>query len=572
MKNIIILLSIFTLIFSISAFAVQNPYTVTADSIFKHISVLANDSLEGRRVGDPGELAASKYIRSIFESAGLHPKGDNGSFIQEFQFNREIKPGDKNRLVVNGVELQLKEEFQPLFQSGNMVFEFDEVEFVDFGFKIPKDDGGYNDYENKDVNGKAVIIKRFAPSSEDNPHVDFDKYSSLTDKIQTAIDQKAAGVFFITPDKFDDTLFTEMSANITPKNIPIVLLRRTALERIGLDLEKPEISTIAGETEMIKIKDTAYNVVGYVPTGNDTTFIIGAHYDHLGWGGHSSLYREKEPMIHNGADDNGSGTSAMLEMARYYSTHRDELKYSILFIAFTGEEYGLLGAGHFAKNMTIDSSKVRMMINLDMIGRLKDQDDGLAVLGTGTCDEFKTYFDSLKQTELTLALKESGSGPSDQTVFYNRKIPSLHLFTGAHKDYHKPSDDVEKIDAPGILKVINFASEMIEYFDNYSGPLTFRKTKDSGEGKKRTRFSVTLGIMPDYVAEVRGVKVDGVTPEKPGEKAGILEGDIIIKLGDKILGDIYDYMSCLGKFRKGDSTTVVVERGTDTLTLPLNFD
>jgi len=549
-----------------------SPYAISADSVYKHISVLADDSLEGRQVGEIGEWKAAQYIKGVFKSAGLAPRGDEGTYFQAFEFIKRIDFSDKNQLAVNGQELELNEEFVPMRQSASAGFAFDHMVYVDYGIKVDEVDGSYDDYEGKDVAGKAVVIKRYAPSSEDNPDIDFEKYSSLTNKIQTALDHKAKGIFFITPEDRDDTLHALGPVRVHPKEIPIIFLSRKGLERLELSLSRPEITSAVGETELIKVRDTGYNVVGYLPTDNDTTIIIGAHYDHLGWGGPTSRYRGEEKMIHNGADDNASGTAALLELARHFSSVRDQIKYSQLFIAFSGEEAGILGSSHYTKNMTVDSSNVRMMVNMDMIGRLKDQEHGLAIFGTGTCREFQEYFDSLSQDDIKMVFKAPGTGPSDQTPFYNRGIPVLHFFTGAHDDYHKPSDDVGKIDLNGTVQVAHFISKVVSDFDRYDGALTFQKTKSSGAGKHRASYSVTLGITPDFIAEVKGLRVDAVSVDRPAERAGFLEGDIIIKMGDIEISDIYDYMNGLSRFRKGDSTVVVVERGADTLSLKVVFE
>lgn len=572
MKKIIIISQIFLYLFAISSFASNTPYQITTEAIMTHISVLANDSLEGRQVGEAGEKKAALYIENQFKAAGLLPGGENGTYYQEYEFTKNIVPGEHNTLSVKNRELIIDTDYFPLKQSASTSFEFDEVIDVDYGIKMAEDDGHYNDYENKDVAGKAVLIRTQTPENPDNPHMDFSKYESMTDKINTAIDQNAAGIFFITPDDRDDTLKISITGSVYPKEIPIIFIKRNALEKLGLDPVKPQFTDVTGETEMIRSKGISQNVIGIVPGKNDTTVIVGAHYDHLGWGYYNSLYTGEEKMIHNGADDNGSGTSALLELAKYFESIKGELNYSILFIAFGGEEFGLLGSGNFAKHMTIDSSKVRMMINMDMIGRLKDQDKGLAILGTGTCEAFKNYFDSLDAGDLKLALKESGSGPSDHTPFYNRKIPVLHFFTGAHMDYHKPSDDIEFIDGDGIVTVSNLVGQIITHFDQTKEPLVFQKTKDSGEGKRRAKYSVTLGVMPDYVAEVKGLKIDGVVDGRPGAKAGLVEGDTIIRMGEITINDIYDYMNALGKFRKGDSITIDVIRNADTLTLPVVFE
>ncbi len=553
--------------------SVQAAHIISADSINKHVSVLAHDSLEGRQVGEPGEWKAAQYIAQVFRNARLEPMGtDHTSYFQPFPFIKKIDFGQNNRLIVNGQALELNEEYLPMRQSASTEFAFTEIVNVDYGIKTDEDDWEYNDYENKEVAGKAVLIKRYSPS-EENPHVDFDRYSSLTDKINTAMDHDAAAVLFTTPEEHDDTLQSMGPVRVTPKEIPIVFLRRKGLEKLGLDINNPDIDSVSGAVDLFKVRDTGHNVVGYLPTGNDTTVIIGAHYDHLGWGGpgSGSRYLGEEPRIHNGADDNGSGTAALLELARYYSSRRYELHYSMMFIGFSGEESGILGSSYFVRNMPFDSNLVRMMVNMDMIGRLREQDKGLAIMGTGTCPEFKAFFEDYAYEDLKLTFKESGQTPSDNTAFYNRKIPVLFFFTGAHSDYHKPEDDVDKIDFAGIKKVTSIVTDIVNHFDDHPGPLTFQKTKDPNAGKMASSFSVTLGIMPDYISEVKGLRIDGVSPDRPADNAGLLEGDIIIKMGDIDVGDIYDYMNALGKFRKGDSTVVVVARGADTLNMDVVF-
>ena len=550
---------------------VASPYEITADSIHRHIAVLASDSLEGRATGEAGEMKAARYIIGVYESIGLEPRGDNGSYLQSFEFTKRIDFGPANRLTVNDVALPLDEEYQPMLQSADIEFTFGSV--VPVGFGITTEDSTYDDYAGLDVSGKTVMIKRFAPTLADgSPDTTFDKYSTIADKVTNALQHDAAGIVFITPENQDDTLLGVRGfTHVTPKDIPIVWLRRKGIERLGLSLADPEVLTMSGRTELVRVRDTGYNVVGLLPTNNDSTTIIGAHYDHLGWGAFNSRYLGKEKKIHPGADDNGSGVAAMLELARYFATRRDSLNHSLVFVAFSGEEIGLLGSTKFARNMTVDSSSVHMMINMDMIGRLREQNKGLAIMGTGTCPQFKHYFDSVLTTDLKLALVESGSGPSDHTAFYNRNIPVLNFFTGVHEDYHKPSDVLDRIDADGIVRVTDMIISILEHFDRFPEPLAFQRTKDGREGGQRRAFSVTLGIMPDHIAEVVGLRVDGVSPDRPADRAGVQSGDVIIRIGDYTVDDIYTYMSCLSKFRKGDSTVVVVERGTDTLTLDLVF-
>lgn len=571
MLNKLKLLMVVVMLFSAKSYSSTASYVITPDSLYKHISVLADDSLEGREVGEIGSWKAAKYIKNVFQSCNLKPKGIGGSYLQPFEFTKRIDFGPHNKLVIDKTELKLNDEFVPLKQSASKKFKFDKIINVNYGITVDTSDGVYDDYKNKDVTDQAVIIKRFAPSSDEYKNINFDKHSSLTDKINNAINHKASGIFLITPKGFDDTLKTLISNNFQPQNIPIILLRNKALKHLGITFDNAELKNAFGETELVRVKDTGYNVIGYIPTDNDTIIIIGAHYDHLGWGTPASHYHGKVKMIHNGADDNASGVSALLEIARYYQSQKDKLKYSLLFISFSGEEAGLLGSTYFVHHMTIDSNKVRMMINMDMIGRLRDQKDGLFVFGLGTCQPFKNYFDSVSYKDIKLTLKETGVGPSDQMPFYLEKIPILYFFTGAHKDYHMPTDDIDKIDPEGIVKVTEVVRDAIDYFNHYDGPLVFHRTKGAYPGKHHSQYTVTLGIIPDYAGDVTGLKIDGIMPERPAEKGGIQEGDIIIKMGTLDIKNIYDYMNALSKFHKGDSTTVVVKRGSDTLSLPITF-
>ncbi len=556
--------------------AAASSYPLTEDSLHARVAVLASDSLEGREVGEPGELKAARYIEGVMRSFGLEPRGDDGTYLQAFEFTKRIEHGEKNRLAINGEDLQIGTEFVPLHHTANTAFEFSEI--VDIGYGIINEDSSYNDYEDKDVAGKAVLIRRYAPEVEadsaDTTGTDtnpYDRYSGLTSKIITALDHDAAGVFFYTPASHDDTLLASGVTRVTPKDIPIVFLRRAGLERLGLDLERPDIRDLVGETDLVRVRDTGYNVIGLLPGATDSAIVAGAHYDHLGWGGPASRYLEKEPKIHYGADDNGSGSAALMELAGYFAGRDSQLRHSLLFIAFSGEEAGLLGSSYFVRNWTVDRTKCQMMVNMDMIGRLKEQEKGLIVMGTGTCEQFKDYFDSLDTSELRMTFSESGSGPSDHAAFYNDSIPTLHFFTGAHEDYHTPSDVIEKIDFGGLVRVTQMVGDIVEHFDSYSGPLVFQRTKDSGEGRHRSSFSVTLGVMPDFISEVRGLRIDGVSPERPADRAGLLKGDIIIRLGEYNIGDIYDYMNALGKFRKDDTVETLIVREADTLTVTVEF-
>lgn len=308
---------------------------------------------------------------------------------------------------------------------------------------------------------------------------------------------------------------------------------------------------------------TGYNVVGMIDNPGDELVIIGAHYDHLGMGSFSSLHRG-EQAVHNGADDNASGIAAMLHLARVLA--KKELNRDVLFIGFSGEEKGLWGSNYFTKNPTIDLTKVNFMINMDMVGRL-DESKGLAVNGTGTSPIWNWLLDEVNADSLKLIKGESGVGPSDHTSFYLQDIPVLHFFTGQHEDYHKPGDDPEKINNEGILKVASMIERMIVLMDD-DEKIAFTKTKDQSDNP---RFTVTLGVVPDYMFDGEGMRIDGVSEDKPAIKAGILKGDVVIQLGDSSVTDMMSYMRALSTYEKGDKTTVVINRGGEKLSFEIEF-
>ena len=309
---------------------------------------------------------------------------------------------------------------------------------------------------------------------------------------------------------------------------------------------------------------TGYNVVGYIDNPSDQIVIIGAHFDHLGFGGVSSL-EKGSTEIHNGADDNASGTAGLLHLAQVLS--KEKLQYDILFLAFSGEEQGLWGSNYFASNPTIDLAKVDYMINMDMIGRL-DTARGLAIYGTGTAPVWDSLLDQTNTDNLKLIRKESGKGPSDHTSFYLKDIPVLHFFTGQHEDYHKPSDDADKINAEGIVQVTAMIDRIINNLDGKE-KLAFQKTKD--ESTNAPRFTVSLGVMPDYLYDGEGMLVADVSDDKPAIKAGIVKGDVLIQLGDSTITDMMSYMRALSAFSKGDKTQVIVKRKDEELTFDIEF-
>lgn len=319
---------------------------------------------------------------------------------------------------------------------------------------------------------------------------------------------------------------------------------------------KPKANPHGEETNPDAAEIQVKNVIGYYDNQADQTIVIGAHYDHLGSGAEGSLYAGESPEIHNGADDNASGIAVMLNLANRLQSLKGRERFNYLFIAFSGEERGLWGSNYFCKNPTIKLEKVNYMINLDMVGRY-DSDKGIAVNGVGTTDSWEIIIDQANTEGINLLLSESGVGPSDHTSFYLQNIPVLHFFTGQHKDYHKPSDDADKVNIEGMAIIsdiiMNIISESMEY-----EPLKFKKTKD--ESSETPRFTVTLGVMPDYMFQGNGMRIDGVTEGKPASKAGFEAGDVVIKMGEHDVTDMMSYMKALSQFKKGDKTQVTVLR------------
>lgn len=298
---------------------------------------------------------------------------------------------------------------------------------------------------------------------------------------------------------------------------------------------------------------TGRNVIGYIDNQSEHTIVIGAHFDHLGMGGAGSLHRG-DSAIHNGADDNASGTAALVALAKILKHEKHTSNF--LFIAFSGEENGLWGSNYFVKNPTIELESVNYMINMDMVGRLNEEKT-LAINGVGTSPSFVPALEIANTDSLKLVTSESGVGPSDHTSFYLQDLPVLHLFTGQHEDYHKPSDDSELINYDGLLLVVKYIDRLVDQLDQ-EPKLAFTKTKDSSGDSPR--FTVSLGVVPDYLHDGKGMRIDGVSEDKPAQAAGLMKGDVIVQLGDSTVVDMMSYMRALSAFNKGDSTSLAFER------------
>jgi aminopeptidase YwaD len=418
-------------------------------------------------------------------------------------------------------------------------------------------------------------LKETLEANKDNPHFD------LVDYIRTNFkginDRGAVAMIFYNSSDIDDKLAFDPKDKSEKLAIPAVYVSKDAAKKYFSD--KSATLNIKLRTSISEKNRIGHNVIGYIDNRAATTVILGAHYDHLGYGEDgNSRNTSHEPAIHNGADDNASGTAALIELARMLKAS-NATNNNYLFIAFSGEELGLFGSKYFTEHPTIDLKTVNYMINMDMVGRLNDSSKVLTIGGYGTSPEWsavisKDYFSSknnIKKTapSLTIRIDSSGTGPSDHTSFYRKDIPVLFYFTGLHSDYHKPSDDADKINYSGEQVIIQHIYSVIESLDD-KPQLEFTKTRET-QTSTSARFSVSLGIMPDYTFAGTGVRADGVSEGKPAQKAGLKTGDIIIQLGENKISSLENYMQALGKFKKGEKTKVKFKRGNETMEAVVEF-
>jgi hypothetical protein len=513
-----------------------------------HVMYLADDKLEGRRAGTNGEKLAHEYISDQFQKAGLEPKGEQ-SWLQPFEIYDGKQINGSTLLFVNDHELKLNDEYFP--------FVFCPTSSLEAAVSPAVKEKGVPWFDD---------LKDIIEDNKENPHFD------LTEAIKTiagkAAEKGATALFVYNTSGIADDLSFNSKDNSSPVVIPVVYLtaktckQYLADESATLDIR---LKTVIGDK-----KRTGHNVIGFINNGAPNTIVFGAHYDHLGYGEDgNSLMRTGERQIHNGADDNASGTAALIELARLLKLSKDKNN-NYVFIAFSGEELGLFGSKYFTEHPTIDLQSVNFMVNMDMVGRLNDSTRSIIIGGYGTSPAWGPVFTTLsKQKYFTVKYDSSGMGPSDHTSFYLKNIPVLFFFTGLHSDYHKPTDDYNKLNYTGEAFVVKYIESLVDV-TNTKGKLAFQKTREPAMSTT-ARFNVTLGIMPDYTFSGGGVRVDGVTDGRPAQKAGIQTGDIIIQLGSFNTASLETYMQALSKFNKGDKTTVKYKRGQEMKEGPVEF-
>lgn len=513
-----------------------------AASLQAHISYLASDKLEGRRTGTPGEKMAAEYISTQMKQAGIGP-GEGGNYLQEFTIREGKTAGEGTKLVINQKALSSK-QFVPLPFSANKSTS---------GEVLPN--------VNEPDNIWILDVKELEET--DNPHTNpADVYLAAAKEAEK---NKAKGVIFFNGKESYASVERWLNEAAKPISIPVVWADASASKILADD--KATGFDIELGVNLQQTKRTGTNVIGYIDNNAPTTIIIGAHYDHLGYGEDENSLASGEKAIHNGADDNASGTAALIEIGRMLKSSKNK-KSNYLLIAFSGEELGLFGSKYYTQHHTLDFKQVNYMINMDMVGRL-DNTKGLQIGGIGTSPSWGALLKTSLPKDLKVTYDSSGTGPSDHTSFYRSDLPVLFFFTGTHGDYHKPSDDADKINIDGEVRIVKLIYDLIEN-STKQDKLMFTKTREMQMGTS-PRFAVTLGIMPDYTFSGGGVRADGVSDNKPAKKAGLQTGDVIVELGGKKVADLEAYMQILGTFKTGDKTTVKVKRGAEEKTFNITF-
>lgn len=557
MNKFLTLVLLLTTALPASVYAQEIPIDLSATKRMEQdLFFLSSDALKGRKPGTPEADVAREYIAGKMMAYGIEPMGENGYF-QKFPVPEYAAVDyDATTLSVGNAQLEGHVDFYPVSISCETGKAASKTVYVGYG--ITTEDGSYDDFKGLDVNGAIAVMNVSSPDGI-HPHSAYAAYHSLNERVASLVEKGAKGILLINPEgTASDT--QEFFKSINASSLPVFFVRN---EKWANKLMKRAQKTTMSVSISERFSD-GYNVIGYIHNNKRKTVVLGAHYDHLGMGGENSLYKGPA-AIHNGADDNGSGTTLLLEAMRYYA-QRQDTNYNYLIQFYSAEELGLIGSKYWANNPTFPLKEVEYMINSDMVGRLRD--NRLQLSGTGTAVEWDEILDTPIHG-LDIKKDPAGVGPSDQTSFYYKDLPVLHLFTGTHDDYHKPTDDADKINYKGMAKLASLIytiTARTAYYEN----VTFQKTTSS-EQKTTPNFSVTLGVVPDYLFGGPGLRIDGATEGRPGANGGLKAGDVIMKIGAIAIDDIYAYMTALGAFKKGDTTALVYVRDGKEVETEITF-
>lgn len=566
--------------------AVRDP-AITPGEIISHIKYLSSDSLEGRGTGTAGSEAAARYVARMFEGSGIRPAGDGGTYFQKFPITPSVGLGKSNYFLISirgrteglvpGVDYAPLGVTEDGLRAGEIVFA---------GYGISAPELGYDNYGGLDTRGKIVLALRYAPPGLDR-RGRYYEYTSLRYKIATAVEKGARAVIFTTPASRREEEDIESAALDVPptvRGMQALIVRRDVAREIlsasGNSLGDVE-EALAGEeegplplpgtraeikTELVRGRDSASNVLGYIegrdPAVRGEVIVIGAHYDHLGRRPGEGTTDD----IYNGADDNASGVAGLLELAEYFASVDARPRRSLVFAAFSGEEGGLLGSSYYVSNQGRTPRRIIAMVNLDMIGRLRGKE--LAVFGWTSSPAWRPLVDAACSSE-GLEAKYGGyaPGPSDQAAFAMNGIPAIHLSTGVHGDYHKPSDEWQKINPEGAAAVLRAAAELVGYLAGAGDAGEFPGDVFAGEGSSGA--GVYIGALPDYSGDGPGVKLLGVVADSPAERVGLRSEDRVVSVSGKKIGGVDDYIRAVGEMSPGERLQVTVERGGRPVTVGL---
>lgn len=515
----------------------------TLANLKAHIMYLADDKLEGRRAGTPGELLAMQYISEQFKKDGLEPKGTNG-YIQEFDIDEGKQFTDgKNNCSINGQAMQLKDDYYPLAYSKNVTVQ------------------GSTSFDLREKGEPWFFdVKDVLEENKTNPH--FDINDAIKREAKRDKEKGATALIVLNHSSAVDNIQFNKNDTAELSPIPIIYITPGGLKKYLADASATY--DIALGVDISPKKRKARNVVGFLNFNAPTTVIIGAHFDHLGYGEDANSL-DGQGQIHNGADDNASGTAALIELARLLQTTTAHNN-NYLFIAFSGEELGLFGSKYWLEHPSMNIT-ANYMVNMDMVGRY-DSSRKLTIGGYGTSPVWGSIFSTTTDPNLVIKLDSSGSGPSDHASFYRKDIPVLFFFTNSHSDYHKATDDWDKINYAGELEIVKYVDHIIEA-TNTKGKLAFTKTRDMEA--RNMSLPVTLGVIPDYGFTGTGMRIDGVSKGKLAERLGLEAGDILLQLGDYKFVDVMTYMQALQHFKKGDTAKLVIKRGDTEKTFDVQF-
>jgi Zn-dependent M28 family amino/carboxypeptidase len=558
------------LLTTFAAVAQQAQVEPSATVLQKHVSYLASDELDGRRTGTKGANDAARYIAAEFERLGIRPAPATDSwkinvmsarYLQTFPYIGRVELGKNNVLSLRSGEtlnLRIGEDWMPLGISANRTLDLTGVVFAGYG--ITANELNHNDYKSTYSKTQVAVIQKGTPDG-DNPHGKFTSAGQLRFKVAAA---QSAGVGALLIISSEDDLKNDALAHLHYDNaglagIPVAVISKQAAEKLA------NAKDVKLTTDVVRVEVAAHNVVGVIegsdPVLKNENIVIGAHYDHLGRGGDGSL-AERPGEIHHGADDNASGTAGVLELARIFSAQRSKMKRTLVFIAFSGEEEGLLGSNYYVNHPLVPLDKTVAMINMDMIGRMKD--GKLSIGGVGTAKEWRQLIGTGETFALTL--NEDGYGPSDHSSFYMKQVPVLFFWTGNHNDYHKPSDTFDKINYNDEARILTMVARIVRDIDEADQRLTFTTAKSE---PPRGGFRVYLGTIPNYADTTDGLLLDGVRDDSPAAKAGLKAGDRIVKIGSRDVKNVYDYTYALGEMKAGQEYVFEVIRGGEKLTLKI---